>query len=350
MTDANKVGGGGGRGGRASFSAVISSMVPGRFLAAKTPSQQRLIASSSSSSSTGTARFDENNNNNDGVGGGEDENEDDDDEFYYDEFGFRVESDQKTNESGGGGGENTAHHHDNNELFFDIKLTTTTATTRTTTRPFAECSKHKLKWMAFLEFTLNADMISPKAKANNKNNSTTTTTTGGLFSWDHVVTLPRSDKLRGMVRGQGIPHSLRAFVWTRLCGALAAKRRAQERANSELAADSASSITAMVAASSHYSSNDMHASTERGKSKFVVYGDLFKNFEHDQYHTSKQIEKDLLRTLPTNASFAAQHSVGIPRLRRVLQSIAWLYPSIGYCQVISSLLSYRFVLFCFFFS
>lgn len=48
--------------------------------------------------------------------------------------------------------------------------------------------------------------------------------------------------------------------------------------------------------------------------------------------TSKQIEKDLVRTLPTNACFSHLTSTGIPRLRRVLRGLAWLYPEIGYCQ------------------
>lgn len=45
-----------------------------------------------------------------------------------------------------------------------------------------------------------------------------------------------------------------------------------------------------------------------------------------------QIEKDLLRTMPTNACFSSLTSVGVPRLRRVLRGLAWLYPDIGYCQ------------------
>ncbi|KAK1799148.1 hypothetical protein P4O66_007399, partial [Electrophorus voltai] len=45
-----------------------------------------------------------------------------------------------------------------------------------------------------------------------------------------------------------------------------------------------------------------------------------------------QIEKDLLRTMPTNACFSTVTSVGVPRLRRVLRGLAWLYPDIGYCQ------------------
>ena len=42
--------------------------------------------------------------------------------------------------------------------------------------------------------------------------------------------------------------------------------------------------------------------------------------------------QDLLRTMPGNACFCNINSTGIPRLRRVLRAIAWLYPDIGYCQ------------------
>lgn len=36
--------------------------------------------------------------------------------------------------------------------------------------------------------------------------------------------------------------------------------------------------------------------------------------------------------MPTNACFSSLTSVGVPRLRRVLRGLAWLYPDIGYCQ------------------
>ena len=36
--------------------------------------------------------------------------------------------------------------------------------------------------------------------------------------------------------------------------------------------------------------------------------------------------------MPSNACFCNINSTGIPRLRRVLRAIAWLYPDIGYCQ------------------
>lgn len=45
--------------------------------------------------------------------------------------------------------------------------------------------------------------------------------------------------------------------------------------------------------------------------------------------SSKQIEKDLLRTMPSHVCFNNLQSTGIPRLRRVLRSLAWLYPDIG---------------------
>ena len=48
-----------------------------------------------------------------------------------------------------------------------------------------------------------------------------------------------------------------------------------------------------------------------------------------------QIEKDLLRTLTNNVCFATIKSTGIPRLRRILRGLAWLYPDIGYCQASS---------------
>lgn len=49
--------------------------------------------------------------------------------------------------------------------------------------------------------------------------------------------------------------------------------------------------------------------------------------------TNKQIEKDLLRIMPANACFSHLHSTGIPRLRRVMRALAWLYPDIGYEEI-----------------
>ncbi|CAF0829682.1 unnamed protein product [Brachionus calyciflorus] len=185
----------------------------------------------------------------------------DNEDFFYDPFGFRIEKVSPDEEN-----------------FVNINLNS---------KPkhgslFIEDSKHKLKWIAYLEFTLNGDI-------------------GSSFSWDQVTSLYRCEKLRGMIRGEGIPHSLRPFIWTRLTTAL------EKKLNS--------------------------------KFKYV---DLFKNSEQDHFNAFRQIEKDLLRTLPTNLCYCNASSVGIPRLRRVLQTIAWLYPNIGYCQgmgtIVASLL------------
>lgn len=99
--------------------------------------------------------------------------------------------------------------------------------------------------------------------------------------------IPRTDKLHEMVQ-QGIPHSLRPQIWLRMSGAL------RKKITSE-----------------------------------TTYKDIVKASSSDALMTSKQIEKDLLRTMPANACFNNLYSTGIPRLRRVLRGLAWLYPDIG---------------------
>ncbi|XP_070309482.1 small G protein signaling modulator 3 isoform X2 [Odocoileus virginianus] len=129
----------------------------------------------------------------------------------------------------------------------------------------------RLRWQAHLEFTHNHDV--------------------GDLTWDKIaVSLPRSEKLRSLVLA-GVPHSMRPQLWMRLSGALQKKR------NSELS-----------------------------------YREIVKNSSNDETIAAKQIEKDLLRTMPSNACFAHVSGVGVPRLRRVLRALAWLYPEIGYCQ------------------
>ena len=115
---------------------------------------------------------------------------------------------------------------------------------------------------------------------------------GESLAWDSLVDgITRTDKLREMVR-EGIPHSLRAHIWLRLAG----------------------------------------AHTKRAESD-VSYKEIVRASSNDHLMTSRQIEKDLLRTMPTNACFNSPKATGVPRLRRVLRGIAWLYPDIGYCQV-----------------
>uniref|UniRef100_A0A8C1CEP4 Small G protein signaling modulator 3 n=1 Tax=Cyprinus carpio carpio TaxID=630221 RepID=A0A8C1CEP4_CYPCA len=137
--------------------------------------------------------------------------------------------------------------------------------------PQREDPQQRLRWQAHLEFTHNH--------------------TVGDLTWDKISpTLARSDRLRTLVLG-GIPHSMRPQLWMRLSGALQKKRTSE-----------------------------------------ICYKEIVKNSSNDETTAAKQIEKDLLRTMPTNACFSTMSSVGVPKLRRVLRGLAWLYPDIGYCQ------------------
>ncbi|XP_008327899.1 small G protein signaling modulator 3 [Cynoglossus semilaevis] len=137
--------------------------------------------------------------------------------------------------------------------------------------PQREDPQQRLRWQAHLEFTHNH--------------------TVGDLTWDLIdPVLPRSDRLRTLVLG-GVPHTMRPQIWMRLSGALQKKRTSE-----------------------------------------ISYREIIKNSSNEDCTTAKQIEKDLLRTMPTNACFNTMTSVGVPRLRRVLRGLAWLYPDIGYCQ------------------
>ncbi|TRY67052.1 hypothetical protein TCAL_07812 [Tigriopus californicus] len=144
---------------------------------------------------------------------------------------------------------------------------------RLLSQPFQDDPQKRLKWIAHMEF----------AQASNGN--------GDTLGWDRMVeNITRTEKLRAMVK-EGVPHSLRSHIWMRLSGAI------QKRQESD-----------------------------------VTYKQIVRASSNDHLMTSRQIEKDLLRTMPTNACFNSLKATGIPRLRRILRGIAWLYPDIGYCQ------------------
>ncbi|XP_076863613.1 TBC1 domain family member 2B isoform X2 [Brachyhypopomus gauderio] len=52
---------------------------------------------------------------------------------------------------------------------------------------------------------------------------------------------------------------------------------------------------------------------------------------------SKQIELDLLRTLPNNKHYASPSAEGVQKLRNVLLAFSWRNPDIGYCQGLNRL-------------
>ena len=105
------------------------------------------------------------------------------DEAVYDEFGFKIDKEESSQDPEQ---EDIVWSKSDNKRSLPKH------------EIFAEDSKHKLKWIAYLEFTLNADI-------------------GANFSWDQVLSLNKCEKMKLMIRGQGIPHSLRPFVSSFAC-------------------------------------------------------------------------------------------------------------------------------------
>lgn len=64
---------------------------------------------------------------------------------------------------------------------------------------------------------------------------------------------------------------------------------------------------------------------------------LLRNALEKQNPASKQIELDLMRTLPNNKHYTSPTSEGIQKLRNVLLAYSWRNPDIGYCQGLNRL-------------
>ncbi|XP_022094216.1 TBC1 domain family member 2B-like [Acanthaster planci] len=105
--------------------------------------------------------------------------------------------------------------------------------------------------------------------------------------------LTKTLELKFLVR-QGIPHEYRHRVWK-----------------------------AMV---------EWHVKKDKELTGPGYYDKLIKSEKFKMNPATKQIELDLLRTLPTNKNFDNIDSKGIPSLRRVLKAYSVHNPTIGYCQ------------------
>ncbi|XP_062998763.1 TBC1 domain family member 2B isoform X1 [Elgaria multicarinata webbii] len=66
---------------------------------------------------------------------------------------------------------------------------------------------------------------------------------------------------------------------------------------------------------------------------------LLQNALKKQNPASKQIELDLLRTLPNNKHYSSPASEGVQKLRNVLLAFSWRNPDIGYCQGLNRLVA-----------
>ncbi|NWS09815.1 TBD2B protein, partial [Pachyramphus minor] len=69
------------------------------------------------------------------------------------------------------------------------------------------------------------------------------------------------------------------------------------------------------------------------------FQNLLQNALEKQNPASKQIELDLLRTLPNNKHYSSPTSEGIQKLRNVLLAFSWRNPDIGYCQGLNRLVA-----------
>ncbi|CAF0775821.1 unnamed protein product [Didymodactylos carnosus] len=145
--------------------------------------------------------------------------------------------------------------------------------------PFIENEQQKLKWLTYLDSVYHLDVVN------------------GIIEQQLLLLEPQQirqdNKIHKLLSesSMGIPHSQRPLLWMCISGCLKKK----------------------------YSTK-------------LSYSDILKHCNNEEQLYSKQIEKDLLRTLPSNVCFMNMNSSGISRLRRILRAIAWLFPDIGYCQ------------------
>ncbi|XP_061630462.1 TBC1 domain family member 2B [Phyllopteryx taeniolatus] len=110
--------------------------------------------------------------------------------------------------------------------------------------------------------------------------------------------LVRSPELKALIRC-GIPHEHRSQLW-RWCVSVHVKKF-----RDHLAAD---------------------------------YYETLLNVARDKPNPAlKQIELDLLRTLPNNKHYSSPSAIGIQKLRNVLVAFSWRNPDIGYCQGLNRL-------------
>ncbi|XP_051808342.1 TBC1 domain family member 2B [Acanthochromis polyacanthus] len=122
--------------------------------------------------------------------------------------------------------------------------------------------------------------------------------------WENYLTstmnrdLVRSPELKSLIRC-GVPHEHRSQVW-RWCVSFHVKKF-----RDQLAPD--------------------------------YYETLLNMARERPNPASKQIELDLLRTLPNNKHYASPSAGGIQKLRNVLMAFSWRNPDIGYCQGLNRL-------------
>ncbi|ERE75681.1 TBC1 domain family member 2B [Cricetulus griseus] len=84
---------------------------------------------------------------------------------------------------------------------------------------------------------------------------------------------------------------------------------------------------------------DRHTRKFKDSMEPGYFQSLLQKALEKQNPASKQIELDLLRTLPNNKHYSSPTSEGIQKLRNVLLAFSWRNPDIGYCQGLNRLVA-----------
>ncbi|CAO2634016.1 TBC1 domain family member 2B, partial [Lemmus lemmus] len=84
---------------------------------------------------------------------------------------------------------------------------------------------------------------------------------------------------------------------------------------------------------------DRHTRKFKDSMEPGYFQSLLQKALEKQNPASKQIELDLLRTLPNNKHYSSPTSEGIQKLRSVLLAFSWRNPDIGYCQGLNRLVA-----------
>ncbi|XP_052453460.1 TBC1 domain family member 2B [Carassius gibelio] len=137
-----------------------------------------------------------------------------------------------------------------------------------------------------------------------KSLSLTDQETSVRVKWDNYLAITmnremvRSPELKALMRG-GVPHNHRSKVWNWCV--------------------------------------NFHVKKMRDDVSKDYYQNLLSTVNEKPNPACKQIELDLLRTLPNNKHYASPDSDGIQKLRNVLLAFSWRNPDIGYCQGLNRL-------------
>lgn len=147
-----------------------------------------------------------------------------------------------------------------------------------------------------------------------------------------------NQSLKKRVRS-GIPHDYRPKVWSAMIRMRTRNIRLKTGDNiyNSVLKDLTAQYAKQINLTDDLDTNEMSSEFMRGpdgKLKRVEQGS--RDFKTENPHQMevffRQIELDLLRTLPNNCHFESITARGIQRVRRVLRAYAMFNPSVGYCQ------------------